>query len=489
MKRILLTLFVLLGLLGGRAGASITTTSYNTADDVTVDNLESNRKVLTDAINSGDGGLLQTGTVTAAKLDANANPENRWNEAFSDFVYTGLTTPTSASLSSTTASGISYVNGTRVVKDPTANTYTASKWTFVDLSSNGTYTYQETAVDASEPSVATNSIRLSRISTDTTTVLEVRDDRVTSITVAIGSASSIADTDADTMIQTQESDDEDIIRFDLGDTTLGAAAEAMTLQAVDATYIKLEPGTDDNLDLGSASKEYRNAYIDGTAEVDTLNADASTLTTTDINGGSMDGVNIGTTTATGELIVNDASDDANGLGDQGTAGELLTSAGAGVNPTWTAFTEGMEFVSRTSWTDTTDSDDVVIVPDVRYLVVFTIKSNETSDSTLTLRFNDDDGSTYAGASGSTITTNTSIAIATIGTLNEKGWANGRFIMDTVWTDQMSVSGEVTYIDGSVHVEQNNILGWWDNSATVADFQILTSQNTTGEIILYKLNES
>jgi len=33
------------------------------------------------------------------------------------------------------------------------------------------------------------------------------------------------------------------------------------------------------------------------------------------------------------------------------------------------------------------------------------------------------------------------------------------------------------------------MGWWDNSATVADFQILSSQNTTGEIILYTMNEA
>lgn len=54
----------------------------------------------------------------------------------------------------------------------------------------------------------------------------------------------------------------------------------------------------------------------------------------DINGGTMDGVQIGGTTATGELIVNDASDDADGLGSQGTSGQFLQSAGAGANPVW-----------------------------------------------------------------------------------------------------------------------------------------------------------
>jgi len=65
-------------------------------------------------------------------------------------------------------------------------------------------------------------------------------------------------------------------------------------------------------------------------------ADLGAVTTADINGGTLDGVQIGGTTATGELFVNDASDNADGLGSQGTDGQVLTSAGAGANPTWTS---------------------------------------------------------------------------------------------------------------------------------------------------------
>ena len=63
-------------------------------------------------------------------------------------------------------------------------------------------------------------------------------------------------------------------------------------------------------------------------------ADLGTVTTADINGGTLDGVQIGGTTATGELIVNNSSNDADGLGSQGAAGQVLTSAGADSNPTW-----------------------------------------------------------------------------------------------------------------------------------------------------------
>ena len=185
MKKITVGLLLWLFFYGVSYGAPITVPQFLTPDDVTVTHLEQLRVATVNAINSADGGLLQAGTVPASKLDANANPENRWNEAFNDFVYTGLTIPTSASLSSTTTAGTGFIYGTRVLKDATAHTYTASKHTYVDLSNNGTYTYNEVAIGASEPSVTANSIRLARVSTDATTVLAVRDDRVTAITLGI----------------------------------------------------------------------------------------------------------------------------------------------------------------------------------------------------------------------------------------------------------------------------------------------------------------
>ena len=209
MKRLVLIFLILFGFCN-LSHAAITTTAYNTPDDVTIDALESNRVTFTDAINSADGGLLQDESVTAAKLDDNANPEVRWDEGFNDFVFTGLTIPTSADLTTTTTSGIAYILGTRVVKAATGKTYTGSRYTYVDLSNNGTYTYQEITFGATVPSVTTNSIRLARVSTDATTVLQVDDERVTQITIAAGSAGSIADTDADTGIKTEQADDEDI---------------------------------------------------------------------------------------------------------------------------------------------------------------------------------------------------------------------------------------------------------------------------------------
>ena len=164
--------------------AAVVTTAYNSPDDVTVTTLESNRVALTDGINSFDGSLVQSKTITPDALSDNANPVVRWNEAFNDWVSSGLTTPTtSGTLTSTTTSGVAYIDGNRVAKDATAKLYTASKWTWVDLSSTGTYTYVERSIGTSDPAVTANSIRLSRVSSDATEINNVQDLRVLSVSL------------------------------------------------------------------------------------------------------------------------------------------------------------------------------------------------------------------------------------------------------------------------------------------------------------------
>ena len=76
-----------------------------------------------------------------------------------------------------------------------------------------------------------------------------------------------------------------------GNITIGDAdTDSITVNAdVDSNLI---PNTDNAYDLGSASKEWRNLYIDGTANIDSLVAD-----TADINAGTIDGTTIGATTA------------------------------------------------------------------------------------------------------------------------------------------------------------------------------------------------
>ena len=67
----------------------------------------------------------------------------------------------------------------------------------------------------------------------------------------------------------------------------------------------VEPTTDNDIDLGTSSKQFKDAHINGTANIDALVAD-----TADINGGTMDGAVIGGSTAaaiTGTTVVANTS--------------------------------------------------------------------------------------------------------------------------------------------------------------------------------------
>lgn len=121
--------------------------------------------------------------VAEVDMADNANPRIRTYEGAScEKVYEGLlTTTTSGTLVGSVPAGTAYPLGYRVVKvSSTPKTFSASKWTFVDIDINGDFTYSEVAIDGATPAVATNSIRLSRVSTDSTQVVHVSDLRTTS---------------------------------------------------------------------------------------------------------------------------------------------------------------------------------------------------------------------------------------------------------------------------------------------------------------------
>jgi len=77
-----------------------------------------------------------------------------------------------------------------------------------------------------------------------------------------------------------------------GNLTFGDAdTDSINLAAEIDSHIV--PNTDDTYDLGTTTKEWRNLYIDGTANIDSLVAD-----TADINGGTIDGATIATSDIT-----------------------------------------------------------------------------------------------------------------------------------------------------------------------------------------------
>jgi hypothetical protein len=89
-------------------------------------------------------------------------------------------------------------------------------------------------------------------------------------------------------------------------TSGGGANTALSNLASVAINSALLPGTDDSIDLGDGTHEFRDAYIDGTANIDSLVAD-----TADVNGGTIDGTTIGQTTPDIGRFTRSEIDDAN----------------------------------------------------------------------------------------------------------------------------------------------------------------------------------
>ena len=80
--------------------------------------------------------------------------------------------------------------------------------------------------------------------------------------------------------------------FNGGTLTLGDSASDNVVFGADVDS-NIIPDDDDTYDLGSSTQEWRDLFIDGTANIDALVAD-----TADINGGTVDGATIGASSAT-----------------------------------------------------------------------------------------------------------------------------------------------------------------------------------------------
>lgn len=141
-------------------------------------------QVLNGGVNSINNANIVDDSLTEAEFADEINPRVRTYEgAACEYVYTGLLPVTGGSLTQNTSAGTAYPRGFRINKaSATAHSYTASKWTWVDIDQNGDFQYSEQAIGSATPSVATNSIRLARVSTDGTTVFSVLDLRKTSCT-------------------------------------------------------------------------------------------------------------------------------------------------------------------------------------------------------------------------------------------------------------------------------------------------------------------
>lgn len=117
----------------------------------------------------------------------------------------------------------------------------------------------------------------------------------------------------------------------VNDNTTFGSSNTDTVAFTARINSEFSPATDNTYDLGRTGHEWRDLYIDGTANIDSLVAD-----TADINAGTIDNTTIGATTAASAKVTTlDITSTLALNGSTGTSGYVLTSNG-GSAATWQA---------------------------------------------------------------------------------------------------------------------------------------------------------
>ena len=198
------------------------------------------------------------------------------------------------------------------------------------------------------------------------------------------------------------------------------------------------------------------------------------------------------------MLVNDASDDADGLGSQGTFGQFLTSAGTGTNPTWT--TTAAKLLSATA-VSSNNSGNITIAANKLYLVITELARNEAGTAKIGLRFNDVTGASSYAWVGSVAYMHTTPAIVTVGddaddeisltsdvVVGNSSPISGSFYIDTtqkatlgafVWGQNLLQDG-VTGKNGV-----NQFAGYFLDNSAVTSFEIYSSMAMAGDIYVYE----
>lgn len=130
-------------------------------------------------INYLSGSKLTAGTLPVAAFDTNTNPETRMSEGSGDYVASGCLWTQSSGLVGTMSAGVVYTSGKRnVISAIASRTFTASKDTYVSVSSTGVIGYQEVANNSSSPSLATGSMWLAIVVTNASAITHVNTGQV-----------------------------------------------------------------------------------------------------------------------------------------------------------------------------------------------------------------------------------------------------------------------------------------------------------------------
>lgn len=179
------------------AHAGIIALNLVSPDSNAITAINANFNTIKNGFNGQTQGSATTGSSTnilAASigyldLGAEANPVTRDSELLgigvdtftagtlvqTTFVTSGLLPVTSATLTSNVSAGVAFINGYRVSKVATAQTYAASMDTYLDISQTGVFTQSAVALGGTQPSVAANSARLAKVVTSGTAITSVTD--------------------------------------------------------------------------------------------------------------------------------------------------------------------------------------------------------------------------------------------------------------------------------------------------------------------------
>ena len=174
--------------------AGVITVQSFTADS-SATHLDNFRSVVVTEFNGNIEGSTNGTSVANIKADSvyeinmadDANPRVRDSELFNittdsqsggtltqgALVEDGLVPADSANLTSDISAGTAYINGFRVDKSATSQTYVASRDGYLDLSQTGVFTLSSVTNGAAAPAVAANSVRLAKVVTDGTEITSV----------------------------------------------------------------------------------------------------------------------------------------------------------------------------------------------------------------------------------------------------------------------------------------------------------------------------
>ncbi len=289
---------------GGEVAGTLSTaaqpnvTSLGTLTALTVDDVAINGKVVTMTGSSGDTATMTVGTngtldiVTVDTAAAAANIQITADGTVDIDSAGALTLDSGAAINLEPAAGSAIVlDGTisvdaGVVTGATSITSTA----FVgNITGDLTGTLQ-TAAQGNVTSLGT----LTGLTVSGSTTLAATSFGDADIT-------NVGDIQLDSI--TGDGDTNTAITFSGSDVITVSAAGSAQVTFTDGGIV---PSSDNDIDLGSGSAEFKDLYLDGTANIDSLVAD-----TADINGGTVDGVVIGGSSVATQISVDNLRLDGN----------------------------------------------------------------------------------------------------------------------------------------------------------------------------------